>query len=343
MRTFVSDNAAPAHPKVLQAIVDANVDHAVAYGDDEWTRRAAERFREVFGESTDVYLTYNGTGANVLALASLLRPFEAVLAPQTAHLHTDECGALERFAGSKVLAVPTPDGKLRPELLAPFVRDVHDDHFVQPRVLSLSQSTELGTVYTLDELNLLSAFAREHGLFVHMDGARIANAAVSLNCSLRESTADAGVDVLTFGGTKNGLLFGEATLFFNPAQHRDSARYVRMQATQLASKMRYISAQFLALLTDDLWAHSARHANAMAKLLERKVATLPGVRLTRPVESNAVFATLPREVIGALQREFYFYVFDESGPEVRWMTSFDTTEEDVLAFTELLARELRAA
>lgn len=343
MRTFASDNAAPAHPKVLQAIVDANAGQAVSYGDDDWTRQAVRRFREIFGANTDVYLTYNGTGANVIALASLMRPFEAVLCPQTAHLHTDECGALERFAGSKVLPIATQDGKLRPETLVPFMRTLRDEHYVQPRAVSISQSTELGGVYTLAELKALCSLAHEHGLLVHMDGTRIANATVALECSLRDGTVGTGVDVLTFGGTKNGLLFGEAILFFDARLHQDSARYVRMQAMQLASKMRYISAQFLALLTDDLWARNAQHANAMAKLLERKVAAIPGVRITRPVESNAIFATLPRAVIPKLQQECYFYVFDEALPEVRWMTSFDTTESDVLTFAELLADHVHAA
>jgi len=328
---------------VLQAIVDANHGQAVPYGDDDWTRRALSRFREIFGAATEVYFTYNGTGANVIALASLLRPFEAVLCADTAHLHTDECGALERFAGSKVLPIATPEGKLAPAMLAPFIRNAPEEHHVRPRALSISQSTELGGVYTLEELKALCAFAHEHDLIVHIDGARIANATVALGCSLPEGTAGVGADVLTFGGTKSGLLFGEAILYFKSALHQESARYVRKQAMQLASKMRYISAQFLALLTDDLWAHNARHANAMAQLLERKVAAIPGVRITRRVESNAVFATLPPALIPKLQREFFFYVFDEMQPEVRWMTSFDTTENDVLTFAELLAHQIRSA
>jgi len=343
LRTFLSDNAAPVHPRILKAIVDANKDHALSYGDDPWTARAIERFRQIFGSQTDVYFTYNGTGANVMALSSLLQPFEAVLCADSAHLQTDECGALERFSGSKILPVPAEDGKLRPQLLTPFVRNPPEEHRVKPRLLSLSQSTEFGTVYTREELADLCAFARQHDLLVHMDGARIANATVALKCSLREGTTDVGVDVLTFGGTKNGLLCGEATLFFDPRLHEDRARYVRKQATQLASKMRYISAQFEALLSDDLWARNAAHANAMAKLLEQQIERIPGIRLTRPVESNAIFATIPRDSIPILQQKFSFYVFDESRPEVRWMTSFDTTEEDVMAFARLLAGEVHAA
>ncbi|MBV8726979.1 MAG: low specificity L-threonine aldolase [Candidatus Eremiobacteraeota bacterium] len=343
VRCFVSDNAAPVHPKILQAIIDANKGDAVAYGDDPWTQRAIERFRQHFGAQTDVYLTYNGTGANVIGLASVLRPYEAVICADSAHLQTDECGALERFAGSKVLPAPARDGKLTIEAIAPIVRNLTEEHHVKPRAISISQSTEFGTVYKLEELKAISGFATQHDLIIHMDGARLANAAVALGCSLRDLTLDAGVDVLTFGGTKNGLLCGEATLFFNPRLHEDSARYVRKQATQLASKMRFIAAQFEALLSEDLWSRNAAHANAMAKLLEQEVAAIPSIRITRPVESNAVFATLPREAIPRLQRHSYFYVFDQAMPEVRWMTSFDTTEKDVAAFARLLASEQHAA
>ena len=328
---------------MLQAIADANEGDAVAYGDDPWTQRAIERFREIFGAQTDVYLTYNGTGANVIALASVLRPYEAVVCADTAHLQTDECGALERFAGSKILPVTAHDGKILPDSIRSIIKNLTEEHHVRPRAISISQSTEFGTVYTLDEIAALCHFAKQHDLLVHMDGARLANAAVALGCSLRAATVELGIDMLTFGGTKNGLMFGEATLFFNPRLHADSARYVRKQATQLASKMRYIAAQFEALLRDDLWARNAAQANAMAKLLERRLSAVPSIRITRPVESNAVFATLPREAIPVLQRHSYFYVFDQALPEVRWMTSFDTAEEDVDAFARLLASELHAA
>ncbi|MBV9403093.1 MAG: threonine aldolase [Candidatus Eremiobacteraeota bacterium] len=343
MRSLVSDNAAPIHPSILQAIVEANEGHAIAYGEDPWTHRAVDAFRKVFGVETDVYLTYNGTGANVMALASVLRPFEAVVCAESAHLQTDECGALERFAGSKILAIEGRDGKISPQSIAHAIQNLSEEHHVRPRAISISQPTELGTVYTLEELRALGKFAKQHDLFVHMDGARIANAVVALDCSLREATVDAGVDVLTFGGTKNGLMCGEATLFFNPRLHAGAAPYVRKQATQLASKMRYIGAQFDALLRDELWRQNAAHANEMARLLERRLVAIPAVRVTRPVQSNAVFATLPRQAIPALQRHSYFYVFDQALPEVRWMASFDTTEDDVTAFTQLLAGELHAA
>ena len=343
MRGFVSDNAAPIHPAILQAIAAANEDQAVAYGDDPWTARAIDRFREIFGSQTDVYFTYNGTGANVVALASVVRPFEAVICADTAHLHTDECGALERFAGSKILPVRGQDGKLTPELIAPLLNRPPEEHHVRPRAISISQPTEFGTVYSLHELNALCAFAKVHNLVVHMDGARIANAVVALDCSLPAGTVDAGVDILSFGGTKNGLLCGEATLFFDARLHQDSVRFVRKQAMQLASKMRYIAVQFDALLRDELWKRNAAHANAMARLLGAKLRAIPSIRITRPLESNAVFATLTREAIARVQESSYFYVFDEALPEVRWMTSFDTTETDISAFTHLLASELHAA
>ncbi len=338
MRTFASDNNAPVAPEILDALLAANHGDAISYGDDEYTHRARAAFQRHFGERTDVYFTFNGTGANVVALASLLKPHEAVIAPASAHLETDECGAFERFAGCKILAVATADGKLRVPDVAAAIGHSGDQHHVQARAISISQSTEFGGVYTREEVRELSAFAREHGLFVHCDGARIANAAESLGVEPREITADAGVDVLTFGGTKNGLMFGEAILFFDPALHAGAAPFVRKQAAQLASKMRYIAVQFEALLVEDRWRRYAAHANAMAKLLEERARRIPGVRITRPVACNAVFATLDRTAIERIQREFFFHVFDETLPEVRWMTSFDTTPEDVTRFAGAIAR-----
>jgi threonine aldolase len=328
-RSFGSDNNAPVAPEILQAMVDANAGDAVGYGDDAWTARAIERFRQHFGGETDVYLTFNGTGANVAALSSLLRPWEAVLAPASAHLQTDECGALERFAGSKVIPIATADGKLRPADLEPYLHAGHGVHFPQPRAISISQATEFGGVYEIEEVRQLCEFAHDRGLIVHVDGARIANAAVALGTSLRGATVDAGVDVLSFGGTKNGLMLGEAICFFNPQQHAGAAPFVQKQAMQLASKMRYVGAQFERLLSEDRWSHYASHANAMAQRLYHRVREISGIRVTRPVRCNAVFATLDRDSIERIQREFFFYVFDESLPEVRWMTHWATTPQDV--------------
>jgi threonine aldolase len=317
-RSFGSDNNAPVAPEIFQAIADANTGDAIGYGDDAWTQRAVSRFKEHFGASTEVYLTFNGTGANVAGLSSLLRPWEAVLAPASAHLQTDECGAIERFSGSKVIPVPTADGKLRPADLEPYLHAGHGVHFPQPRAVSLC------------------AYARARSLIVHVDGARIANAAVALKKTLRETTVDLGVDVLTFGGTKNGLMLGEAICFFNPDLHAGSAPFVQKQSMQLASKMRYLAAQFEALLLHDRWSRYASHANAMAARLYHRVEAISGIRVTRPVRCNAIFATLDRAAIERIQREFFFYIFDESLPEVRWMTHWATTEQDVDDFADCI-------
>lgn len=335
-RSFASDNNAPVAPEILEAIVAANAGDAVGYGGDEWTARALERFREHFGEGIEVHLTFNGTGANVAALASLLRPWESVLCPATAHLQTDECGAFERFSGSKVVPIATGDGKLRAADVEPYLRAGPDVHFPQPRVISISQATEYGGVYEAAEIAELCAFAHERGLLVHVDGARLANAAAALGVSLRQLTADAGVDVLSFGGTKNGLMLGEAICFF--ASTGGAAPYVVKQAMQLGSKMRYLGAQFECLLTGDRWLRYAAHANAMAARLAGRLAHVEGVRLTRPVRCNAIFATLASAAIERLRRDFYFYVFDPQAPEVRWMTHWATTPADVDGFADAVER-----
>jgi threonine aldolase len=339
-RSFGSDNNAPVAPEILQAIVEANAGDAVGYGEDAWTAQTIERFKQHFGERTEVYLTFNGTGANVAALSSLLRPWEAVLAPATAHLQTDECGALERFSGSKVIPVATQDGKIRPADLETYLHAGPDVHFPQPRVVSVSQATELGGLYELDELRALSDFAHARGLIVHMDGARIANAAAALDVTLREATVDCGIDVLSFGGTKNGLMLGEAICFFKPDLHGGAAPFVQMQSMQLASKMRYLAVQLGALLVEDRWLRYASHANAMARRLYDRVRTMSGVRVTRPVRCNAVFAALDRRAIERIQSEFFFFVFDESLPEVRWMTHWATTPQDVDEFADCIEKAI---
>jgi threonine aldolase len=331
-RSFASDNNAPIAPEILQAIVAANQGDAVGYGDDAWTLRATARFREHFGDDTDVYFAFNGTGANIIALSCVTRPWEAVLTPSTAHLQVDECGAFERFTGSKVIPITTPDGKLRIADIEPYLLAGRGEHHPQPRVISISNTTEWGDVYEPRELRELCAFAHDHDLIVHVDGARIANAAAALGATPCEITKNVGVDVLTFGGTKNGLLGGEAVCFFHPEMSENVGPYVRKQAMQLASKMRYISAQFEALLTDDRWLRYASHANAMAQRLHAGVRDIPGVTITRPVRANAIFATLSREAIARVQQQFFFYCFDEALPEVRWMTHWATSDSDVDAF-----------
>ncbi|MDI6713225.1 MAG: low specificity L-threonine aldolase [Anaerosomatales bacterium] len=330
-RMFASDNASGAHPAVLDAIRAANVGHAYAYGDDDWTRAAEAVVRRHLGDEARAFFVFNGTGANVTALAAMIRPYEAVICPATAHINVDECGAPERFTGGKLIAVPTPDGKLTPEMVERAIFGVGVEHHSQPRVVSISQSTEYGTVYRPDEIVALAEVAHRHGMYLHVDGARISNAAASLGRSLKDMIADSGVDVLSFGGTKNGMLFGEAVVFLREGLGEDF-RFVRKQGAQLASKMRFIAAQFVALYGGDLWLENARHANEMARVLAEGMAAVPGVRITQPVEANEVFAVLPCEAIAPLAEEFGFYVWDERAGEVRWVASWDTTPEDVAAF-----------
>lgn len=334
-RGFASDNNAGVHPEILKAMAEVNGGHVIAYGDDPYTGQAEAAIRDIFGEEARVYFVFIGTAANVLGLSSITQPYHAVICPETAHINVDECGAPEKFTGCKLLTCESPDGKLTVEMIAGHMHGIGFEHHVQPRVVSITQPTELGTVYTLDEIRTIAEYTHEQGMLLHMDGARISNAAVSLSCSFREMSVDAGVDVLSFGGTKNGMMYGEAVVFFNKDLCSDF-KYRRKQGMQLASKMRYIAAQFSAFLQDDLWKSNARHANLMAQKLHAAVKDIPGVQVTRKVESNAVFAIVPAEIIPKLQEQFFFYVWDEDTSEVRWMCSFDTTEEDIEAFASLL-------
>jgi threonine aldolase len=341
-RGFASDNYAGVLPEVLDAIAAANSGHAVSYGADEWTARAEELFRSHFGDEARAALVFNGTGANVVALQALTRPYQAAICASTAHLNVDECGAPEHVAGIKLLAIDTPDGKLTPPLVQPRLVRIGDEHAVQPRVVSITQSTELGTVYTPDEVRALADQAHEHGLLLHVDGARLANAAAALDVSLRAITTDLGVDAVSFGGTKNGLMLGEAVVFLR-GELGDEVAFLRKQSMQLASKMRFIAAQFEPLLSGDLWLRTAAHANAMARRLAAAVATVEGVQITQRVQANAVFALLPPGAAAALQERWRFYVWDESTGEVRWMCSWDTTPGDVDAFAADVREAVAAA
>jgi threonine aldolase len=340
MRSFGSDNHSGVHPRVLEAIAAANADHAVAYGEDPWTRKAEETFKRVFGPEAEVFFVFNGTAANTLALSAMLRPFEATVCAETAHIQNDECGAPERFTGAKLLTIPSDDGKIDPAGILTQLSEVGFEHHAQPRAVSISQATELGTVYTPAEIRAIADFAHDHDLLLHVDGARLANAAVALDTSLKELTADCGVDALSFGGTKNGLLGADAVVFFRPDLARDF-RFRRKQGMQLASKMRFLAAQFDAYFTDDLWARNARHANRMASLLAERAARFPQVMLSRPVEINQVFVRLPEEIAERLRERHFFYMWDEAASEARWMTSFDTTETDIDHFIESLEEVLR--
>ncbi len=340
-RSFASDNNAVVHPEVLEAIGRANQGHVVGYGDDPYTESAVKKFREHFGEDVEVFFVFNGTAANVLSLQALTRPFHAVLCPEMSHIYTDECGAPEKFTGCKLIPLKAPMGKLSVETVAHAYHGIGDQHHVQPKVISITQSTEMATVYQPGEIQALAEFAHGHAMFLHMDGARLSNAAVAQGVTLRQATRDLGVDVLSFGGTKNGLMGVEAVVFFRPELAQDFL-YVRKQAMQLASKMRYLAVQMEALLTNDLWRRSAEHANRMARLLEREIKKIPRVRIVYPVEANGVFAQIPQEAIKKIQARYFFYVWNEEESVVRWMCSFDTTEEDVRQFAAFVGEMVGA-
>ncbi|MFC5910200.1 threonine aldolase family protein [Streptacidiphilus monticola] len=339
VRGFASDNYAGVHPEVLAAIALANGGHQIAYGGDDYTAHLQEVFRRHFGPRAEAFPVFNGTGANVVSLQALLPRWGAVVCAETAHINVDEGGAPEKMGGIKLLTVPTPDGKLTPELIDRQAWGWGDEHRAQPLAVSITQSTELGTLYTPEEIRAICEHAHERGMLVHVDGSRLANAAASLGVPFREFTTDAGVDVLSFGGTKNGLLLGEAVVVLNPDAVRNIT-FLRKTSMQLASKMRFVSAQFEALLAGDLWLRSASHANAMAKRLEAAVKDIDGVTVVRPVQANAVFAILPREVSERLQKRYRFYFWNEHTGEVRWMCAFDTTEADIDGFAAAIAEEM---
>jgi len=330
-RGFASDNNSGAHPSILEAIAKANHGHALAYGSDSLTESAVRKIQAQFRGFSEAHFVFNGTAANVLALSAMTEPFSAILCTENAHIHVDECGAPERFTGCKLVTTPSPDGKLTPALLNKIYSGIGDQHHVQPKVVSVSESTEMGTVYSANELKALADWAHGRKMFLYVDGARIANAVASLNISLRHLIEDSGVDAFSFGGTKNGMLMGEAVVFLNQ-ELAENFKFRRKQGMQLASKMRFLACQFEAMLENDFWLVSAAHANRMAKLLEAGMRELPGVRITQQVEANGVFATLPQEAIAKLQEKSFFYVWNQAQGEVRWMTSWDTTEEDISGF-----------
>lgn len=336
-RSFASDNNAGVHPAIMQAIAAANDGHVVAYGDDPYTARAVKLFREHLGRDAEIFFVFGGTGANVLGLKAGTESHNAIICAHTAHINVDECGAPEKFTGCKLLPIRTADGKIRIEQIEPLLHEVGFEHHVQPRVISVAQATEMGTVYTPAELKTLSKFAHEHDMLLHVDGARIANAAAGLNVKLRETTKDVGVDILSFGGAKNGMMYGEAVVFFDKTLTKDF-KYLRKQGTHLPSKMRFISAQFEALLSNELWRQNAKRANEMAQRLARELEKIPQISITQRVEANGVFATVPEKYVPLLQKKYFFYVWNEEISEVRLMTSFDTTEDDIAEFIRLVKK-----
>ncbi|MDW5593803.1 low specificity L-threonine aldolase [Conexibacter stalactiti] len=344
MSTFASDNYAGAHPAVLEAIAAANEGHAVAYGADPWSDRAEALIKRELGEQAQAFFVFNGTGANVLSLRAACSPWGAVICSQTAHLNADETGAPERVAGVKLLTTPTPDGKLVPADVARLTDRLGDEHQAQAQLVSIAQSTELGTVYSPAEIRALADAAHERGLLLHMDGARLPMAAAGLGVPLRAITTDAGVDLLSFGATKVGALGAEAVVILDSGKHlADGMPYLRKQSLQLASKGRFLAAQFVALLEDRLWERLASHANAMAARLADAVRATPGVEITQAVQGNAIFAKLPAAATARLQERFRFYTWDAHTGEVRWMCAWDTTPEEVDAFAAAIATEVAAA
>lgn len=331
-RGFASDNNAGIHPDILKSIEKANTGHVIAYGDDIYTKRAILKIKEHFGEETEVFIVLTGTAANVLGLTVSTSTYNSIICAETAHINVDECGGPEKYSGCKVIPVETPDGKININCLKKHIRGFGFEHQSQPKVISISQPTELGTVYSANEIAEIGNYAHKYNMLLHMDGARLTNAVVSLGVGFKDITANAGVDILSFGGTKNGMLFGESVIFFS-RKLAENFKYIRKQGMQLASKMRFISAQFETYLTNDLWKKNAVHANNMAQLLYRELSEIKQIKITQKVQSNSIFAVLPGKYIKKLQDEYFFYVWDEEKSEVRFMTSFDTTEEDIYTFT----------
>ena len=339
-RGFGSDNHSGISPEIMEAIASANVEHALAYGDDEYCRRTEQLFQDTFGPQARVYFVFNGTGANVLNIDAMCRSHHAVVCAETAHINVDECGAPQRIVGCRLLTVPTPDGKLTPQLVKTQLHGFGFEHHSQPRAISITQPTELGTLYSLDEIRALANLAHSHNMYLHLDGARLANAAVALGCTFRQITTDCGVDCLSFGGTKNGLLMGESAVILNPQLDVD-LKYRRKQMAQLCSKMRFMAVQFEAYLTTGVWQRNAAHSNHMAQLLHNALLSIPQAKIMYPVQANSVFVKLPNKVWNALLNDYFFYLWDEEQDVVRWMCSFDTTEDDINNLIQALKQRLQ--
>jgi len=334
-RYFASDNSATVHPAIMDAIVQANQGHAIAYGDDPWTKKAEDVFRKLFGRKSKVFLVYNGTGANVIGMQSALSSYNGIICSDCSHIHVDECGAAENFTGAKLLTVPAEDGRMRPEQVEQELAAIGVVHHSQPKVVSITQATEVGTVYDPDTVKEIASICHRNDMFLHMDGARISNAAVALGADINDVTGKLGVDILSLGGTKNGAMFGEAIVVWDPELAKYLG-YIRKQGMQLASKMRYVAAQFATLFGTNLWRENASHANTLARELAKRLVEIPGVEIVYPVEANGVFVRLPAPAIPAIQKEMYFYVWDEEMNVVRLMLSFDSTIEDVDRFVQIV-------
>lgn len=341
MRSFASDNNSGVHPMVMQALINANDGHAVGYGDDDWTSKAVLKLKEIFGNEASPFFVFNGTGANSVALQAVTRPFNSILCAETAHINVDECGAPCRMTGCSIITIPTEDGKLTPELIKPHLHNFGVCHHSQPKAVYISQVSELGTIYTIEEVKAISELLHSYNMYLHMDGARLANACAYLNCSMKEITVDAGVDILSFGGTKNGMMMGESVISFRP-EVTENLAYIRKQSAQLASKLRYMSAQFLPYLENNLWLENARHANNCALKLADAMNKFDEIKFTQKIESNQLFFILPADVLAKLQEKYFFYVWNEARNEARLVTSWDTTDEDIDSFIATLGEIMRS-
>ena len=334
-KSFASDNNSGIHPDIIKAITEVNISDAKAYGEDEYTKAADEKFKEHFGKDVEAYFVFNGTAANALALRAMTESFHSIICADVAHINVSECNAVEEFTGCKLITIPSKDGKITVDQTKKHMHVIGEQHSAQPKVISITQATEFGRIYTPNKIKDLANFAHKNNMLLHMDGARLSNAACALNLSLKELTKDVGVDVLSFGGTKNGVMCVEAVILFNKYL-ANNFKYIRKQGMQLASKMRFISAQFIALLSNHLWLKNAKHANKMAKFLALELKNIKEVEVTQHVETNSIFAKIPKESIPLLLEKFFFYIWDEETSEVRWMTSFDTTEEEVIDFAKYI-------
>jgi threonine aldolase len=336
MRSFASDNNSGVHPEVMKAVVDANSDHAVGYGDDKWTKEATAVLKSVFGNDAEPFFVFNGTGANSVALQAATRPFNSIICATTAHINVDECGAPARMTGCAIVTIDTPDGKLTPELIRPHLINFGVCHHSQPKAVYISQVSELGTIYTIEEVKAIADLIHQYGMYLHMDGARLANACVSVGCSMKEMTVDAGVDILSFGGTKNGMMMGEAVISFRP-ELTENLQFIRKQSAQLASKLRYLSCQYIPYIEKGIWKENAKAANEKALRLAEILKKYPQIKFTQKVESNQLFFTMPARWIEELRKDYYFYMWNEAAGEARLVTSWDTTDEDILRFEKTLS------
>jgi threonine aldolase len=333
MKMFLSDNNSGVHQNILDAICKCNREHAYPYGDDEYSKNAEEKIKSILNSKPEVFFVTTGTAANVIAISSMINSYEGVICTDTAHINIDECGALEKLNGTKLIYTPHKNGKLDLAKVKPLLDSIGDEHHVQPKIISISQPTELGTVYTVNEIRTISEFAHKNGLFLHIDGARLANAAVSLNTSFEKMITETNVDILSFGGTKNGLMFGEAIVSFNK-QASKKLKFIRKQNCQLMSKMRYLSAQFLAYLDNNLWYKNAENSNNMAKLLINRIQEIDEIKILYPVETNIIFMTMPKILSDELLKDYFFHIMNTETNMARIVTSFDTTEAEINQFAD---------